>query len=342
MAKNKISINDIAQSLGVSKTLVSLVLNNKSDAQGISKISQQRVWDKVKELNYKPNLMARSLRLGKSNTIGLIVSDISNPFYSKMARHIEDIAEKNGYNLIICSTDEKIEKEIDLIKMLKNRQVDGLIISSSQKNGTDFTPLLKENFPFILIDRCIPKLKANYVTVDNVTGAFEAVDHLIKQGYDKVAAFAISPVHVSTISERINGYTKALQSNKRTYGNAFIKEIPFNTVKTSVKNELKKILEGKNKANAVFAVNNNIAIACLEAFTEMRICVPDELALVCFDDIDLFKLTSPSITAVAQPLEEICKSAAGLLFNEINHNGALEKKHITLSTKLIIRRSSVL
>lgn len=342
MAKNKISINDIAQSLGVSKTLVSLVLNNKSDVHGISKISQQRVWDKVKELNYKPNLMARSLRLGKSNTIGLIVSDISNTFYSKMARHIEDITEKKGYNLIICSTDEKIDKEIGLIRMLKNRQVDGLIISSSQKNSSDFSSLIKDSFPFVLIDRCIPKLKANYVTVDNTNGAFDAVNHLIKQGYDKVAAFAISPVHVSTINDRINGYLKALQSNKLQYGNSLLKEIPFTSVRESVKKELKKILEGKERANALFAVNNNIAIACLEAFTEMRIRVPDDLALVCFDDIDLFKLTSPSITAVAQPLEEICENAVNLLFNEINNNGTAEKKHITLSTKLVIRRSSVL
>ncbi|MBI5220200.1 MAG: LacI family DNA-binding transcriptional regulator [Bacteroidia bacterium] len=342
MIKKKISINDIARSLGVSKTLVSLVINNKSDIHGISKITQQKVWDKIKEMNYKPNLMARNLRLGRSNTIGLIVSDISNPFYSRMARHIEDLAEKKGYNLIICSTDEKIDKEIALIKMLKNRQVDGLIISSSQKNISEFNTLLAENYPLVLVDRCIPKLKTNYVTVDNTKGAYEAVEHLIKQGYERIAAFAISPVHVSTINDRIQGYLKALKDHKLNYGNAYLREIPFDNVKAAVKKEFKKLIEGKNKIQALFAINNNIATACMEAINENRIKVPHDLALVCFDDVDLFKLTSPTITAVAQPIDEICENALKFLFAEISSKGAAEKKKITLATKLIIRRSSVL
>ena len=133
----KISLADVAKSLGVSKTLVSLVLNDRGDEKGINKDTQQRVRDKVKELNYKPNQFARGLRVGKSNTIGLVVADISNSFYAKMCRSIEDHCTENGYNLIICSSDENPEKESELIQMLIDRQVDGLIISTTQKNNND-------------------------------------------------------------------------------------------------------------------------------------------------------------------------------------------------------------
>jgi len=165
--KKKISITDIANSLNVSKTLVSMVINNHGNTQGISKATQKRVWEKIKEMNYKPNLIARSLRLGKSNTLGLIVSDISNSFYSKIARNIERYAESKGFNLIISSTDEEISREVRLINMLKDRQVDGLIISSSQIDSSEFDLLNKDNYPFVLIDRYIPSLKSNYVGVDN-------------------------------------------------------------------------------------------------------------------------------------------------------------------------------
>ncbi|HBX50426.1 MAG: hypothetical protein A2275_01995 [Bacteroidetes bacterium RIFOXYA12_FULL_35_11] len=342
MTKKKVSIDDIAKSLGVSKTLVSLVINSKAEKHGISKITQKKVWDKVEELNYKPNMMARSLRLGKSNTIGLIVSDISNPFYSKMARQIEDLAQKKGYNLIICSTDENIEKELTLIKMLKGRQVDGLIISSSQKKSEELNALLKDNYPSVFIDRCIPRLKANYVTVDNTRGAYEAVEHLIQQGYDKIAAFAISPIHVSTINDRIQGYLRAVKDHEKTYNNSLLVEIPFNNIKASVKKEMKKIHDAKESVRAIFALNNHIAIACLEAAQEMKIRIPDDIALVSFDDIDAFRLTSPSVTAVMQPLDEICDHAVKILFHEITNKTELEKKHIVLQTRLVIRRSSVL
>jgi len=342
MIGKKISLSDIAKSLGVSKTLVSMVINNHADEKGISKETQKRVWEKIKELNYKPNMMARGLRLGRSNTIGLIVSDIANPFYSKIARHIENFFEPKGYNIMICSTDEDVEKEIRLIRMLKDRQADGLIISSSQKNGKEFKTLMEERYPFVLIDRVMPDVKTNSVMVDNFKGAYEAVNHLLKQGYKNIATFSVTPAYVSTINDRVEGYLRAVKDSGLTYGKKFLKEIPFTDVKKSVKTELNSLLHSNEKVNALFAVNNNIAIACLECLNEMKINIPEDLALVCFDDLEAFKFSRPSITAVSQPLEEICKNAVDLLLEDIKNKDRIqEKRQIKLSTSLVIRRSTV-
>ncbi|MFH0865057.1 MAG: LacI family DNA-binding transcriptional regulator [Bacteroidota bacterium] len=342
MSTKKISLSDIAISLGVSKTLVSMVLNNRANEKGISKETQKRVWEKIKEMNYKPNMMARGLRLGRSNIIGLIVSDIANPFYARIARYVENYLEPNGYNIMICSTDEDIEKEIRLTRMLKDRQIDGLIISSSQKNSREFKAMMDEKYPFVLIDRIMSDLKTNSVAVDNFRGAYDAISHLIKQGYKNIAAFAVSPVHVSTINDRIEGYLRCVKDNGLTYGKKLLVEIPFTDVKNSVKYQLSNVLYGKEKVEAIFAVNNNIAITCLEMLNEMKVRIPEDIGFVCFDDLEVFKFSRPSITAVSQPIEEICRNAVDILLEEIkNKDKITEKRQVKLPTSLVIRRSTV-
>lgn len=342
MSTKKISLSDIAVSLGVSKTLVSMVLNNRADEKGISKETQKRVWEKIKEMNYKPNMMARGLRLGRSNTIGLIVSDIANPFYARIARYVENYLDPKGYSIMICSTDEDIEKELRLTRMLKDRQIDGLIISSSQKNSKEFKAMMEEKYPFVLIDRIMSDLKTNSVAVDNFRGAYDAISHLIKQGYKNIAAFAVSPVHVSTINDRIEGYLRCIKDNGLTYGKKLLVEIPFTDVRNSVKYQLSNILYGKEKVEAIFAVNNNIAITCLEMLSEMKVRIPEDIGFVCFDDLEIFKFSRPSITAVSQPIEEICKKAVEILLEEIkNKDKITEKQQVKLPTSLVIRRSTV-
>jgi len=342
MTVKKISLSDIAKSLGVSKTLVSMVINNHADEKGISKETQKRVWEKVKELNYKPNMMARGLRLGRSNTIGFIVCDISNPFYSVVARYLENFLEAKGYSIIICSSDEDIEKELRLIRMLKDRQVDGLIISSTQKDGKEFQSLLDENFPFVLIDRKMNDINANSVIVDNHKGAYEGVTHLLNQGFKNIATFAITPIHVTTINDRIEGYLDAIKDFGLTPDKNLIKEIPFSDVKKHVEIELKSLLKPNKKIDAIFAVNNIIAIACLECLNEMKVKIPEDIALICFDDLSIFKISRPSITAIFQPLEEICKNTVEMLLEEITtKDKVIEKKQMKLPTILKIRNSTL-
>lgn len=334
----KISIQDLARELGVSKTLVSMVLNGKGDEKGISKDTQARVIELARKWNYKPNQFARSLRLGKSNTLGLIVADISNIFYAKIARQIEDHASKFGYNLMICSSDESPEKETALIQMLRDKRVDGLILSSTLANSTQIRELVEEKFPFVLIDRNLPDLDTNYVLVDNMEGSFEAVEHLIKLGYRNIAQITISPSHLSTLRDRISGYRDALEKNHIPFNPELVREVSFNNVQANVYDILKELISPPHSIQALFVANNNLAMACLNCLHSMKLRVPQDIALISFDDIEFFSFSNPPVTAVAQPIEKICHNAVEILVHEIKEKD-VPKKHVVLPTRLTIRQS---
>jgi len=335
----KVSLADVAKSLGVSKTLVSLVLNDKGDEKGISKDTQSRVRNKVKELNYKPNQFARGLRVGKSNTIGLVVADISNSFYAKICRSIEDNCTANGYNLIICSSDENPEKESTLIQMLIDRQVDGLIISTTQNNNKDINLLKKSNFPFVLIDRHIPNIESNFVIVDNKAGAKNAVEHLIRLGKKRIGHLTISPSHLSSLKDRTAGYKEALKENKIKFDDSLIREISFENIKEDVRSALKELMSAPQSINSLFVANNNIAVACLACLKEMNISIPQDIALVSFDDIDAFNLCSPPVSAVSQPILKMGEQAVKILIENIKNTKVTEPVKVLLPTQLEIRQS---
>ena len=332
------SLNDIARSLNVSKALVSFVLNDQGNEKGISSETQKKVLEKAKELNYKPNHIARGLRLGKSQTIGLIVADISNKFYAKIAKQVEKVASENNYNLIFCSSDENQEKEIELIDMLRERRVDGIIISTTQNNSSVFARLKKESYPFVLIDRNLPRLSLNFVGVDNYSGAFQATQQLISNGFQKIGLLKISPSYLSTIKEREQGYRDALKKNGLRVNTRLIKTISFSDIRTTVRATLRELIQPPHAIDALFSVNNNITVACLEFLNEMNLRIPQDMAIVSFDDIDLFKFSYPAITAIAQPVEEIGKVAVSILLDEINGKSK-EKTRVILPVKLIERRS---
>ena len=314
MKKKRISLNDIAESLGVSRSLVSLVLNGKDAEQGISSETKQKVLVKAQELSYKPNHFARGLRLGKSFTLGLIVSDIANSFYSRIARNIEDLAEEHGYNLITCSTDEDIERELRLIKLLRGKQIDGLIISSSQENPDEFNKLKAEGFPVVLIDRYFDGLESPCVVVQNREGAKQAAAHLIKQGFKKPLVLAIEPAHVYTIRERCDGFISEMKNHSI---NPRIEYIPFDDSFNEVERLIEKMVQSNQLPDSIYALNNNIATACLQALRKFNISIPDRVALICFDDVPYFEFMHPSITAIAQPIDDISSSAFELLMDMI-------------------------
>ncbi len=341
MSKDKISLKTISNSLGVSNTLVSLVLNNKGDIHGISKETQQMVFDKAKELDYKPSFLARGLRTGRSYTLGLIVSDISNPFYSKMVRYMEDEAEKNNFTFLIGSTDESNVREKKILKMLLDRQVDGLIISSSHSNPEFIKELKNKNIPFVLIDRFFENIDdVNSISVDNIRATYKAIEHLVMNGYKKIAMFAITPIYISSIRERIDGYLRSIDAFGFKYGNELLFELDYYNINQSVQSALYSILnQSDNTVDAIFAINNNVAMSCLKVINEMKIRMPEELGLVCFDDIDLFELVNPSITAINQPIKSIAVSAVQRIVELINNKNK-EPEHTVLQTSLIIRGST--
>ncbi|MCB0807288.1 MAG: LacI family DNA-binding transcriptional regulator [Bacteroidales bacterium] len=335
----KASIQDIADSLQVSKSLVSFVLNGLGDEKGIKRETQQKVLKRARELNYKPNRMAQGLRSGKSNTIGLIVADISNKFYAKIARRVEEVASERNYNVLFCSSDEDPLKENRLIEMLRERQVDGLLISSTQKDTRTFTALKKEHFPFVLIDRHLPKLKTNYVGVDNFAGAKKATEMLIQNGYRNIALLKISPAHLSSVREREYGYREALKNYGIRFNGDLVKELDFENITSDAVSVLDELLSGSDPADALFTVNNSIAVACLERLNQLGLRIPEDIALLSFDDIELFRLVNPGITAIAQPVEDIGERAVNILLQQIEEavNGEVNRE--ILPVELIFRQS---
>ena len=338
----KTSLSDIAKSLGVSKTLVSLVINNKGDEHVISAETQKRVLDKIKELNYRPNVLARGFRTGRTNTIGLIVSDISNRFYSRIARRVEDYAWIHGYSVVICSTDENEEKEIQQIRLLRDRKVDGLIISSSQKDCEIFNKLVDAEMPHVLIDRTFDGMKSVNVSVDNFGGARMAARHLITQGIKKIALVTITPEHISTISDRKKGFLSALNEAKITIPPEWHIAIPFNNIEQAIKESLLKLYQSGDMPQAIFTLNNNLTSVCLMNLRKLSVKVPNDVALIGFDDVLYFSFTQPSISAIDQPVERIGEKAFDLLLRQIEKNELLpHERSVYLPVDIIIRESSI-
>lgn len=338
--KKRVTLNDIASLLGVSKTLVSLVLNGRGDEKGISCETQKKVLALAKELNYQPNHFAQGLKLGSSHTLGLVVADISNLFFSRIARSIEDAASVHGYQVIFTSSDEDEEKEIKLIRMLKKRHVDGLIIATTLSNNEEIQKLKKENYPFILIDRYCPHIKTSYVVSDNYSGAYEMVEYLVKIGYRRIGLLRISPSHISSVNDREKGFRSALKKYGIRIDRRYIRQIPYGQVEHFMEKEIRELIMPPLRTQALFFLNNNLTVAGLDVLSKYGLRIPQDIAIVSFDDIPLFKLHYPPITAVSQPVEEMGKKAVKVLLDQINRKtNSQGKEQIKLPTEILIRNS---
>ena len=338
----KISLADIANQLGVSKTLVSMVLNGKGDENGISKKTQDLVMELAKELNYKPNQFARGLRMGRSNTIGLVVSDISNPFYARLARYVEDSVSESCFNLIICSSDENPKKELTLLELLVDKQVDGIILSSTFDTIDHIKNFEDNNFPLVLIDRTYNNINTHKVVVDNRLGSFEAVEHIINNGHKRIAAFVISPAHIITQVDRLEGYKDALKKYSIPLNSYYQKVIPREDIYRNSMQIINQWKSDKIMPTAIFVTNNQLAIGCLEAIRDLGLIIPRDLSIVSFDDIDLFRLYNPPITSVIQPILSIARNAVEILMKCIKNKENIEpidKIHKCLQTNMVIRNS---
>ena len=326
----KVSLKDIADSLGVSKALVSLVLNGKGDERGINKNTQERVLVKAKELNYVPNQYARGLRLGRTDTIGVIVPDISNAFYGKLCKAIEQEAYRKGFNLIISSTYEEVQKEKKLITDLINRNIDGLILASSFDNKNELQGLKDNDVPLVLVDRVFEELDIDSVAVSNKEGAEKAVEFLYGLGVKNPVCFSISPVYISSISERIKGYLSAVKDVDK----AKLFQIPHDRIQEGVNLALSEF-RGTD-FDGIFCVNNSIAKAILKASSTQNDLF-EHVKIVSFDDIEIFDLVNPKISSIAQPIDEIGTSAVSMLIDRMENKETHTIEKRILETTLIER-----
>jgi LacI family transcriptional regulator len=335
--KKKLSINDIAKSLNVSKTTVSFILNGKAQEMRIGDELVDRVLKFTNEVGFKPNSLAQSLRSGKSNIIGLMVEDISNPFFAKIARLIEDRAYQNGYKIIYCSTSNDTKKTKDLISMFRERHIDGYIIAPPEGIEQDIEDLLKDNLPVVMFDRHLPNVDTDYVEINNRFSTYNATSHLIEQGKKNIAFITFSSQQTQ-MQDRIKGYKNAIKEKGLE---PIIKEIVFNQNEEFILKPIAEFLNKHKNLDAVFFGTDHIGTCGLKVIKELGINVPGELAIVSFDDYDVFKLYSPPISAIAQPIEKIAENIITVLLNKLN-SPALHQatQNITLTTNFNIRDSS--
>jgi LacI family transcriptional regulator len=337
MIKKKLSIVDIANKLNISKTTVSFILNGRAREKRISEELVERVLKFVKEVGYKPNSLAKSLRTGKSHIIGLMVENIADPFFANIARYIEDGAYKNGYRIIYCSTDNDADKTRDLIAMFRDRHVDGYIIAPPVGVEEDIAELLKDGLPVVLFDRYFPGIDCSYVVTDNLNSTYTATEYLVEQGYKKIAFITLQS-HQTQMQARLDGYKKALQQNNLS---PYIKEVVFNQDVKHMLDPIADFLKNNKDLDAIIFGTNRIGTCGLKVIHNMGIRIPDDVAVISFDDHDVFELYTPSITAIAQPVEDIADNVINILLGKLDSSAPNnDNKKVTLQNDLIYRGSS--
>ena len=331
MNNKKVTIKDIAKYAKVSTATVSNVVNGKTGK--IGEETRKRVLKVIEEHNYIPNRIASSLVTKKTKTLGLIIPDISNPFFPEIARGAEDKANKAGYNVIVCNTDNSVKKEEEYLSMLKEKMIEGIIMTASEnkKDNTDFYK--KISMPVVLVDRDlnIDNVRGR-ILVDNFKGAYEGVSHMINKGYKKIVMIS-SSMKDNTSNRRIAGYEKALEHNK----------IDFKMVLEGVysiewgKEAIKKIIDSNMEFDGVFCGNDLIAIGAMDVLKSNKMDIPKDIGILGFDDIYLGEITSPKLTTIKQPNYMMGYKAAEILIHSIERN---EKyKEIILDTEIVIRES---
>jgi LacI family transcriptional regulator len=333
----KISMKDIAVKVGVSTALVSYVLNNKEKEARVGKDIALKIRKAASDLNYQPNFIARSLKTGKTNTIGVIVADISNPFFSNLARIIEDEAKKFGYTVIFGSSDERADKSGDLIETFINRQVDGLIIAPAEHTESQIKTLRRKEIPLVLIDRFFPNVDANYIHTNNFAASYEATEQLIKNGYKRIAIFAYD-ASLFHMQERTRGYKAALKANKLRVNKNLLCQVKHASLEKDVAHHVNALVKD-GEANAIFFTTNSLAVQGLREIIKIGIKVPEEIGVVSFDETDAFDLFYAPITYVKQNLTDIGRESVRMLLESLEKQ-TKKTTHMSVEAKLVVRKSS--
>lgn len=336
MKTSNITLKNIADRLDVSVSTVSRVLNGKSDRYRISKETQELILSAAKELDYTPNQVARGLRLKRTNTIGYIIPDISNPFFAGIAKSVEKSARKLGYSIILCDSEENTEIEENLVQLMLDRKVDGLIISPVGLEVSHLINIQQRKIPIVLLDRYFPDLNIPFVTSDNYQGSLEAITMLIENGHKRIACIQ-GLKNTSPNNDRVKGYIDAHKKHELTVDKNLIVGDSFGEENGYI--ETKLLLQQNNTPTAIFAVSNLISLGAIRAIAEEGLKIPDDVSMISFDDQPYSRFLSTPMTTVSQQSTQIGQIAIKLLIDQIESNRQLDPKGIFLPTKLIVRDS---
>jgi LacI family transcriptional regulator len=335
----KITSKEIANHLGISRSTLSFIINGKSKEMRISDELTKTTLQYVNSINYKTNSIAKSLKTGKSFTIGLIVADISNPFFSQIAYRLEKESSKRDYCIIYSSSNED-KKQFNLqLENFINRQLDGLILVPPV-NCFDFVEILNtKGVPFVMIDRSFEGSTVNSVNIDNFKAAYEATNRFIINNKQNIAIINVND-QLLTMHNRTKGYLQCLSDNNILINQSFIKQLKFSNAIKDVKNAVEEVVQ--NGADAILFTTNKLCFSGLEKLKEMGIAIPDDIAVISFDDNPAFRLFDTSITTIKQPIKDMCKSSIDILFDLIDKKDVSgPATQLKLKSSLILRDSCI-
>lgn len=333
-----ITIKDIAKALNLSASTVSRALR---DSYEISEPTKKIVIEYAKKNNYRPNPIALSLKENKSKSIGILVPEIDNPFFSQAINGIESVAYSRGYHVLIFQSNESVEREIINIHHMFSRRVDGVLMSLSAETSdvSHLEELNKIGTPIVFFDRVSDQINTHKVVTDNFSGAFEATELLIKNGKKRIAFIGVAN-YLSISKERLAGYTAALEKHKIPFDESLVKLCGYEP--ENIERAILEVMDLENKPDAIFSVSDRLALTCLSVFKKHNLKISKDFAYICFSNLKVADYFSPSITTISQPAFEMGQKATELLLEiiESKHRERIQYQTFTIKTSLNIREST--
>jgi LacI family transcriptional regulator len=335
------TIHDVAQKAGVSTTTVSHVING---TRYVSDQLKEQVQTAMTELNYQPNGLARSLRVGRSKTIGLILPDNSNSFFAEISRYVEDFGYQNGYSVILCNTDEDPDKEASYINVLVNKQVEGIIFISSSDSSYNLSSLIDLHIPFVIVDRELPGINVDTVLNDNWLGGTLAANYLLNLGHRQIACISGASTVLSS-KQRVDGFKQVLsEAGVEIHSEYFMAgdfHFPSGLACMDRILELASRASASERPTAVFVCNDMMALGAIHSAREHGLHIPDDISIIGFDNINISELVYPKLTTIAQPTQELAETAVRLLLHKLKKESTEElmPNRIYLKPHLVERES---
>lgn len=327
-------IKEVAKRARVSTSTVSHVINK---TRNVSPELRARVLRAIKQLGYRPNALARGLRRSETRTLGLLVPDNSNPFFSEVAKGVEDAGFRHGYSVILCNAGDDLEKELAYVDALISKRVDGVVFIAATLSNHHIQPLIESDVPVVIVDRELPGIEADVVLSDNYRGGYQAARYLIELGHRRIACIT-GPSNLSSSAARVSGYRAALEENGLSVDEALIVRGDFHY--QGGIDGVKTLMRLPEFPTAIFACNDLMAIGALRSLHRQNLRVPKDVSIIGFDDIAQASFVSPSLSTIAQLKYEIGQIVVKMLVDRISDRGPDQKKRIILETELVIRESA--
>ncbi|HUG06192.1 MAG TPA: LacI family DNA-binding transcriptional regulator [Candidatus Limnocylindria bacterium] len=336
MAARRVTITDVARAANVHASTVSRVLNGRAELSLLPE-TRERVIAAATRLGYRPSALARSLRLRRTFTLGMLVPDIANPVFPPIIKGVEGAAHARGYHLILCNTDDSFEREASYLRVLREWRVDGILIASSSTAESTIAELRREKFPFVLVNSASRTGDDACVVPDNRLGVSAAIDHLTRLGHRRIGLIA-APQTTTTGQERLMAARAALRRHHLAHDDALVAVADSFSEASGYRAARRLLLDGE-PPTAIFGANDLIALGAIRLAREIGLAVPADLSVVGFNDIPQSELFDPPLTTVRVPQEDMGVLAAALLIDQLEGR-PIERRRLVLETELVVRGST--